>query len=55
MWQLVTVCTIFTAFIGAMAAVIPATKDMATAVSLIAGVAIGYMETITVAGGVLYD
>jgi hypothetical protein len=52
-WQLVASCCIFTAFIGAMAATTPSTKGMAIVFSLIGGIGIGYMETITVAGGAL--
>ncbi len=52
-YQLICACCIFTTFIGAMAAVDPSREGMAVAFSLLGGIGIGYMEVITVAGGIL--
>jgi hypothetical protein len=52
-YQLICACCVFTVFIGAMAAIDPSKEGMAIACSLLGGIGIGYMEVITVAGGIL--
>ncbi len=52
-WQLVTSVCIFTAFIGGSAGVTSSTKTMAIVFSLISGIMIGYIETLTIGGGPL--
>lgn len=52
-WQLIICCTIFTAFIGGLAAIDVGSLGRTVAFSLISSMMIGWMEVVTMAGAPL--